>query len=134
MTLYADNASFQVYPKEDPVLYSLIALGRGADLRPSITIQTSSSPKWVRWAAVDEQLTFAETWAKALVSPRSPRCMDLKLSVSGQTYFMGDRPTRKSNSKQPQPATFGRERSSNWSGGIFYTPKWSPAGTIDLDD
>jgi iron complex outermembrane receptor protein len=85
----------------------------------------------VRWQPFDEQLTLRSTWGEGFVEPSLTELYGPVIFGFDATSFMGDRNPETPILNNPNPH-LGPERSRNWTGGIVYTPKWIPAGTLTL--
>src|SRR5207302_7796829 len=92
----------------------------------------------LRWQPIDEQLTIRSTWGEGF---REPSLFEL---YSSPTFALT--PTRSHSTTQfPMPVTepetatsfasnpnLQQEVSRAWTGGVVYTPKWVPWGTLTL--
>jgi outer membrane receptor protein involved in Fe transport len=85
----------------------------------------------VRWQPFDEQLILRSTWGEGFVEPSLTTLYGPKIFGFGPTSFMGERNPETAILNNPNPH-LGPERSRNWSGGVVYTPKWIPAGTLTV--
>jgi iron complex outermembrane receptor protein len=85
----------------------------------------------VRWQPFDEQLTLRSTWGEGFVEPSLTELYGPRIFGFDATSFMGNRNPETATLNNPSPH-LGPERSYNWTGGIVYTPKWIPAGTLTL--
>ena len=85
----------------------------------------------IRWQPFDEQLTLRSTWGEGFVEPSLTELYGPRIFGFEPTSFMGDREPETPTLNNPNPH-LGPERSRNWTGGIVYTPKWIPAGTLTV--
>ena len=85
----------------------------------------------VRWQPFDEQLTLRSTWGEGFVEPSLTELYGPRIFGFGPTSFMGERNPETAILTNPNPH-LGPERSRNWTGGIVYTPKWIPVGTLTV--
>ena len=85
----------------------------------------------VRWQPFDEQLTLRSTWGEGFVEPSLTELYGPRIFGFGPTSFMGDRNPETAILTNPNPH-LGPESSRNWTGGIVYTPKWIPVGTLTV--
>ena len=115
-----------------PGLYSL-KFSAGARFEAFQNNDTNSLvPKvGVRWQPFDEQLTLRSTWGEGFVEPSLTELYGPVIFGFAPTSFMGDREPETATRNNPNPH-LGPERSRNWSGGIVYTPKWIPWGSLTL--
>ena len=84
-----------------------------------------------RWRPFDEQLTLRSTWGEGFVEPSLTELYGPVIFGMAATSFKGDRDPETATRNNPNPH-LGPEHSRNWTGGIVYTPKWIPAGTLTL--
>jgi iron complex outermembrane receptor protein len=85
----------------------------------------------LRWQPFDEQLTIRSTWGEGY---REPSLFEL---YSSPTF--GFTPTRFNGVNEPDTSSelasnrnLSPEHDRNWTGGIVYTPKWVPWGSLTL--
>ncbi|HEY4281527.1 MAG TPA: TonB-dependent receptor, partial [Chthoniobacterales bacterium] len=85
----------------------------------------------LRWQPFDEQLTIRSTWGEGFREPSllelyaSPTTGLLGTNLNG--VFEPETTILTSSNKNLQP-----EDSRAWTGGVVYTPKWVPLGTLTL--
>jgi iron complex outermembrane recepter protein len=85
----------------------------------------------VRWQPFDEQLTLRSTWGEGFVEPSLTQLYGPVILGLAPTSFMGDRESETATRNDPNPH-LGPEHSRNWTGGMVYTPKWIPWGSLTL--
>jgi iron complex outermembrane receptor protein len=85
----------------------------------------------VRWQPFDEQLTIRSTWGEGF---REPSLFELYAAPT-----TGLLPTRLNGVTEPETTIVSAsnkhlqpEDSRTWTGGVVYTPKWVPWGTLTL--
>jgi iron complex outermembrane recepter protein len=130
--LYAETLIPIFSPKwKIPFFYS-VELAAGGRFEAFNNDTNSLVPKvGVRWQPFDEQLTLRSTWGEGFVEPSLTELYGPVIFGFGPTSFKGDREPETAILNNPNPH-LGPERSRNWTGGIVYTPKWIPAGTLTL--
>ena len=130
--LYAETLIPIFSPKwKIPFFYSL-EFAAGGRFEAFNNDTNSLVPKvGVRWQPFDEQLTLRSTWGEGFVEPSLNELYGPRIFGFGETSFKGDREPETAILNNPNPH-LGPERSRNWTGGIVYTPKWIPAGTLTL--
>jgi iron complex outermembrane receptor protein len=85
----------------------------------------------LRWQPFDEQLTLRSTWGEGFVEPSLTELYGPMIFGFDATSFMGNRNPETTTLTTPNPR-LAPERSRNWTGGVVYTPKWVPAGTLTV--
>src|SRR5213083_1905365 len=130
--LYAETLIPIFSPKwKVPFFYSL-EFAAGARFEAFNNDTNSLVPKvGVRWQPFDEQVTLRSTWGEGFVEPSLTELYGPVIFGFAPTSFMGDREPETATRNNPNPH-LGPERSRNWSGGIVYTPKWIPWGSLTL--
>ena len=130
--LYAETLIPIFSPKwKIPFFYSL-EFSAGGRFEAFNNDTNSLVPKvGVRWQPFDEQLTLRSTWGEGFVVPSLTELYGPVIFGFAPTSFMGDREPETATQTNPNPH-LGPERSRNWTGGIVYTPKWIPAGTLTV--
>jgi len=130
--LYAETLIPVFSPKwKIPLFYSL-EFSAGGRFEAFNNDTNSLVPKvGVRWQPFDEQLTLRSTWGEGFVEPSLTELYGPVIFGFGPTSFMGDRNPETAILTNPNPH-LGPERSRNWTGGIVYTPKWIPVGTLTV--
>jgi iron complex outermembrane recepter protein len=130
--LYAETLIPIFSPKwKIPFFYSL-EFAAGGRFEAFNNDTNSLVPKvGIRWQPFDEQLTLRSTWGEGFVEPSLTELYGPVIFGFDATSFMGDRNPETATLNNPNPH-LGPERSRNWTGGIVYTPKWIPAGTLTL--
>jgi iron complex outermembrane recepter protein len=130
--LYAETLIPIFSPKWNiPFFYSL-EFAAGGRFEAFNNDTNSLVPKvGVRWQPFDEQLTLRSTWGEGFVEPSLTALYGPVIFGFAPTSFMGDRNPETAILNNPNPH-LGPEDSRNWTGGIVYTPKWIPAGTLTV--
>ncbi len=103
----------------------------------------------LRWQPFDEQLTIRSTWGQGFLQPSLVQLYGPTRFLSGPAHFVGFAPPQfgaPGSATNPQQDVvdpeftieqipnihISPEHDRTWSGGIVYTPKWIPAGTLTL--
>ncbi len=103
----------------------------------------------LRWQPFDDQLTIRSTWGEGFLEPSLVELFGPQRFLLGPVHFIGFAPPQfgaPGSATNPQqnvadPETtieqlpnknLGPEHDRNFSGGIVYTPKWIPRGTLTL--
>ncbi len=90
----------------------------------------------MRWQPFDEQLTIRSTWGEGFLEPSLFQLYGGTAFTLAPTSLAGLIPGGTSTPETTEAvlsnANLQPEDSRNWTGGIVYTPKWIPAGTLTL--
>jgi iron complex outermembrane receptor protein len=85
----------------------------------------------LRWQPFDEELTIRSTWGEGFLEPSLSQLNAGPIFILAPTTFMGSAEPETTTEIDSNP-NLQPEDSRSWSGGIVYTPKWIPAGTLTL--
>jgi iron complex outermembrane recepter protein len=104
----------------------------------------------LRWQPFDDQLTIRSTWGQGFLEPSMVQLYGPTRFLLGPAHFAGFAPTAifgppNSTTNPAQDAVepettieqlpnraLAPEHDRTWTGGIVYTPKWIPRGTLTL--
>ncbi len=90
----------------------------------------------MRWQPFDDQLTIRSTWGEGFLEPSLFQLYGGTAFTLASTSLVGLIPggaaTPETTEAVLSNANLQPEDSRTWTGGIVYTPKWIPAGTLTL--
>ena len=85
----------------------------------------------LRWQPFDDQLTIRSTWGEGFLEPSLSQLIAGPIFILAPTTFQGHAEPETTTEIDSNP-NLQPEDSRSWSGGVVYTPKWIPAGTLTV--